>query len=864
MHWGIRTAAVTLVTLVLALASARAQQQGTVEGHVRDAQGAPLLGATVRVEDVSRGAAVDSAGHYVIPNVPSGEQWLRVTFVGYAEQRRRISVPAAGNVTADFTLNEASIQGREVTVRAHGKRQAQSDTRTSVTRIEPREAKYLPGAAEDVMRSLRSLPGVLAPNDFSAQLVVRGSGPDQNLILIDGIEVFNPYRLYGLVSMFNPETVSDVTLLTGGFPARYGDRLSAVLDVTNREGERAAPLLGKLNASITNANLVLEGSLPESLHGGWLLSGRRTYYDLIAGPILRAANVLEGDVALPNFQDVQFKATANPVPEHGFVLDALFNRDGTDITSSANRDRIDSLSVVDRSYNAVLGASWRYTPTPNVLSKTTLSWYRNNGSTQFGGEGGSRLLYGDLSRDSVIKLLQALPPELQDSLRARGIDPNDPPGLSIGNGNAGFSFRKYTVENETSIEAGGNLVEFGAGVDMINTGLEFSAEPDSLLLAFRQAGRQAFPDSIQTDIDYYRAHAYAQDRIELLDGVWLQPGLRFDYYKIIDRAYLSPRVAATWAIDPITTLRGAFGVYYQSPGYEKLIDGNTFYDLTAPEVQDLKAERSMHYVLGLDRMLNDTWQVKFEGYYKSFSDLIVQQKVNGVDYISEPTGENPKYRKGWTTPVARSGDSLTTIPVNDATGDAYGFEVMLQRTTMPNEGYGLNGWISYTLAWANRYRDGVTFPFNFDQRHTLNLVANYRFNSWFEAGMSFTYGSGYPYTPAIGFHPIVVMAKDSTGATVPTIATNLFGNVLFSVDRGGVANINSARLPDYQRLDVRGTFYTHWFGWDWSWYLDIANVYNHTNLLTRSYNVDQDTIELTTHDVTMFPILPTLGMSVKF
>ena len=124
--------------------------------------------------------------------------------------------------------------------------QQQNDTRTSLIDLNPRNAKILPGAAEDVFRTLQSLPGILAPNDFSSQLIVRGSGPDQNLIMMDDIEIFNPYRLYGVVSMFNPDAVSDVNLISGGFPAKYGDRLSAVLDVTNREGDKTKNLKGIL------------------------------------------------------------------------------------------------------------------------------------------------------------------------------------------------------------------------------------------------------------------------------------------------------------------------------------------------------------------------------------------------------------------------------------------------------------------------------------------------------------------------------------------------------------------------------------------------------------------------------------------
>lgn len=851
---------------LLFLAGARLQAQtGEIEGRVRDASGHPLQSATVTVEGTKLGALTRADGTFVVRGVPAGRRTVLGRLLGYEGWKGDVEVGDGKRAHVEITLRESSIELEGVTVKADGKRREASDTRTSITKIDPREAKYLPGAAEDVMRSLRSMPGVVAPNDFTAQLVVRGSGPDQNLIVLDDIEVFNPYRLYGFVSMFNPETISDITLMTGGFPAKYGDRLSAVLDVTNREGTARSPIEGKLNLSLSNANLVLEGRLPDALNGGWLLSGRRTYYDLILGPIAKSAKLLDGDVALPNFRDLQFKAIIRPWENHSFVINALTSRDGTQIVSAADRERIDSISVTDRSYNSLAGLAWRFTPTPSVLSKTILSWYENRGETQFGGEGGGSLLYGDLSRDSVIKRLKGLPSDIQDSLRARGIDPDNPPALGINDGNAAFNFRKYTLRNETSAQLGAHLLEAGAGVDLIRTTVEFSAKPDSLLRAIRRAqGRSTILDSVASVIDYFRANAFAQDRISFGDRFFLQAGGRFDYYKIIDRAYFSPRISASYAIDPITTLRAAYGVYYQSPGYEKLLDGNAFFDLTSPEIANLRAERATHYVLGLERMLTPEWQVKLEGYYKSFADLIVQQKLTGRRYQSQRRdGYDPKYPFGWTTPEEVVGDSLTAIPVNGATGAAYGLEFLLTKlATSPDDRF--SGWLGYSLAWANRYRDGVTFPFNFDQRHTINLVANYRATSWLELGANFQFGSGFPYTPPLGFGPVVVATTDAGGVTKPRIATNVFGETLFSIDRGGVENINSARLPAYHRLDVRGTFYADWWDLKWSLYLDIINVYNHKNVLSRSYTVDHDTVTLKEREVNMLPILPTIGVSVTF
>jgi hypothetical protein len=863
MHLVPRLIAVSLATF-LTLATGALAQTGTVRGVVRDEEGDLLISVAVQIEETTLGALSDARGSFRIERVPAGERWVSARLLGYEPVRQKVIVHDGETTGITITLGSGSVGLREVEVRA-SKRQDQSDTRPSVTRIEPREAKYLPGAAEDVLRSLRSLPGVLAPNDFSAQLVVRGSGPDQNLIVLDDIEIFNPYRLYGLISMFNPETISDITLLTAGFPANYGDRLSAVLDVTNREGERDEAITGKLNASVTNANLVLEGALPAGLTGGWLLSGRRTYYDLIAAPILRSLNLLEGDVALPNFTDLQFKALMRPAPEHSIVVNAMINRDGTELHSSAERDRIDSISVVDQSYNWVAGASWRYAPNAGFLTKTIASWYQNTGETEFGGEGGSQLFYGDITRDSLIRLIRSLPPAFQDSLRRRGIDPDDPPGLGIDDGKAGFNFRKYSLANRTSATLGDHLLEAGAGVDFIRTWFEFSSKPDSMLRALRESGRRTgFPDSINTVVDFPRAHAFVQDRVAFGDELYLQLGARLDYYGMLERSYISPRASISWAIDPLTTLRGAWGNYYQSPGYEKLIDGQTFFDLTSPEIRTLRPERSIHYVLGADRMITDEWQLKVEGYYKDFADLIVQQRLDGTRYVSTPiAGADLRYPSGWTRPVSEANDSVTTVPVNGADGEAYGVEVTLQKIVSSTDSP-LGGWISYGLAWANRHRDGITYPFNFDQRHTVNVVLSYRASDWLELGASFRFGSGYPFTPATGFSPIIITRRDSSGAEQPAVATNIFGETIFRVDRGGLESVNSERLPAYHRLDLRATVYADWWDLDWSFYLDLVNAYNRSNVLSRSYRVDRGTITLTTREVTMLPILPTLGFSVAF
>jgi hypothetical protein len=237
-------------------------QTGAVAGRILLPNDEPAANAAVILEDTKLGASTTIDGDFVIHSIPVGTYELRVRLIGY-EQKERLSLRVRANDTTrmNITLRENEIEMSQILVTGT-RRQAAEDTRPSVTSMTPREAKYLPGAAEDVLRGLQALPGVTSVSDFSSQLVIRGSGPDQNLIMIDGFEVINPYRLYGVVSMFNPETVSDISLQTGGFAAQYGDRLSAVIDVKNREGRGDVPFAAKLNFSLTNMNLIFEGGLP--------------------------------------------------------------------------------------------------------------------------------------------------------------------------------------------------------------------------------------------------------------------------------------------------------------------------------------------------------------------------------------------------------------------------------------------------------------------------------------------------------------------------------------------------------------------------------------------------------------------------
>jgi len=840
--------------LVLCMVTLTYAQWGTIVGTVSDTTGTPLPGAIIQVESLGKGAVSRQQGRFRL-ELPPGEHVIEVRLLGYEPERVSVRLQAGEERRLSIRLRPKPITLSEVQVVGRGSVRMSEDTRPSVVTVEPRQVKYRAGAVEDLLRALQSVPGVVAVSDFSSQLVIRGSTPDQNLILIDGFEVFNPYRLYGFVSMYNAETLADVQLLTGGFPVQYGDRISAVLDVTNRNGKRESLIGGHVSASIVSANIIAEGALPV-WNGSWLLSSRRTYYDLIAGPVVRSLKLLEGDVALPNFADLQLKVTVTPALRHTLSALVIVNRDNTELTSGSRRRRPDSVTIFDESYNTLFGLTWLWQLHPDVLSRVGVSAYSNHGFNAFGGEGGSEVVLG--REEPTLEEFR----RLQDSLRQLGLEV---PRLFQVKGGGEFAFRRYGLQWEIQWEPSRkHRLQWGISADVIDNELGFQLEIDPRLKAIRESNPRfpQLPSSYSAMMRYPRVSLYVQDRFRPNAGLTLLPGIRWDYFGSLRRGVLSPRLSLSYALSQVTTLRAAWGLYYQSPGYEKLFDRQTFLDFTSPRARQLRPEAAMHSVLGIEHMLGPEWQVRIEGYYKRFWDLIVQERLLGTVWQTQLLpGADPRKLESWTPPVATVGDSVTIIPVNGAIGNAYGVEFLLQKLyDMDRSPF--YGWISYALSWAYREQNGIRYPFEFDRRHVVNLVLGWRISPRLDLNATWTYGTGFPWTTPVGIKPRIITERDSSGALRPRIDTDWRG-VTFVVDRGGLENRNRGRLPDYHRLDVRLTMYAHWFGKEWSFYVDVANLYNRANLLSISYRVNSETLTIEPNPIRMLPILPTFGFSVR-
>ena len=360
---------------------------GTIVGRVVDTDtGFGLAGAYITIDGTRLGAAADTSGAFTVTNVPAGEYRLVFQMIGYKTRvLRRVQV-LADSTTSPITarLSEQSIELETVTVTSHRDRDLEKQLNTSVHTIRPSDVVSLPGGGEDLFRTVQAMPGVVARADYGTQFYVRGGTPDQNLINIDGVPVFNPYRLKllgGPVSMFNPDVVERVELLAGGFPAEYGDKLSSVLVIHNREGDRHRKHF-RGGASLIDSRFAADGPIPGTqTDGSWLVAGRRTYYDLLFN---RLDSLPKGTV-LPFFRDVQTKIVQDLGPNQQIVVNILDSNEGTelkelDVEEEEDEEEeffagVEEFDLSNQIDNRLVSLGWNNALSDVTLSRLTLSHF---------------------------------------------------------------------------------------------------------------------------------------------------------------------------------------------------------------------------------------------------------------------------------------------------------------------------------------------------------------------------------------------------------------------------------------------------------------------------------------------------------
>jgi hypothetical protein len=825
---------VVLACVLAAVAPAHALAQSAssgadanVKGRVIDASSLTgIAGATVVAD--GRVATADKDGRFAL-TLPRGAVRLVVAADGYLADQVELTV-ADRPLTIEVLLLPQAQFKEEVTVTGTPAPIARAPATIEVS---PLQVRSIAGAADNIFRVLQTLPGVNATADFDSRIAVRGGGPDQNLTVMDGVEIHNPYRLFGLTSAFNPETVENFELTAGGFSARYGDRLSSLLVVENRAGTRTKSLAGSLNLAITDANVILEGKLPGSMKGSWLFTGRRTYYDLVASHLT--------DTQLPAFGDLQAKGVWEIRPGQRVTLFALRSRETTDASFSDSSNG-NNVGLTDAGRNDLVSASFFSTIGSGLSSRTIASWYRYSDS--LGAEGNVR----------------------NESARS-----NAPGDEAFARSTLGFN-REVTVRDASVRQELGwkatrtHFLDAGVDAHVLETGWGWQISGDRNLSEANGSsarGGAGLPSLLDSKQNAWRAGGWLVDRWQATARFLVEPGVRVDYSSLASEAIVSPRVSAGFAVAPGFRLRAAAGLFTQSPGYEKLLQSDYFVDLTSNG--RLRSERSVHVLGAVEKDLAHGVTGRVEAYYKSFDRLIIGRRETPAETAARVALYQFPPEIASSVPVS---PQITSFPVNGAQGLAYGFDVFVahQRASASDR---FSGWASYTWGRADRDAYGRRYAFDYDRRHAFSAVGAWRLSRLIELGASARVASGFPYTPAIGLKVAALAVKNDAGETtayVPQVDPN--GLYVWTTDLGGVGNLNSGRLPVFARVDVRVTFRPAWQSNRWQFYVEVINVLNRQNAgsldATLEYNPSGDRPTLVYKPSSALPLLPTFGVHLRF
>lgn len=562
--------------LAITLASA-AGAQGVIAGRVTDAASSEARAGTgVGVVGTTLGAIADANGRFVIPNVPAGTVTLRARLFGYRTAERAVTVRDGDTTRVDFALEtEAAVLGAIRTQARPVERDA-FDSRPSVgtVQITARAAEGVPKFGEpDIIRIVQLLPGVEARNDFSTGLNVRGGESDQNLILIDGFPIYNPFHLGGLFSTFIDPTVRDVTLMTGGFPARYGGRLSAVLDVHSTEEVRPG-LHGSAELSLLASTGSLGGAFARG-RGSWMIAGRRTYADKFISAI--STNELPY-----HFRDEQAHLTYAFTPTLKFAATVYDGRDALDADIATFGDSTTGATASGGAFqfgwgNRVFGAS---------LTKTIVG----------GARGG---FAGWLVGDSTV-----LEQRLSRSIFSTTLD--------LGGGALTLFNRVADTRAAGTIATHTAAHERSIGYDVASYGITYFADS-------KQTGTRVYDLSQRPT----SGALFIDDLWRVTPSVMVETGVRAE--GLTGRRWLgvSPRVSAKYFLTKDFAVTGAVGRFSQwthSLAREDI--PVRLFDFWLASDASLPVSSAWHYVLGSERWLSPTRYARVEGFYKKYANLL--------------------------------------------------------------------------------------------------------------------------------------------------------------------------------------------------------------------------------------------------
>lgn len=801
--------------MVVAGAAAFAQKI-TVSGYITDAKsGESLIGAGVIYNNPVQGAPLVGAvsnnyGYYTL-SLPAGERSVTWSFLGYADHIETLFL------SRDTVINvrlepSASIKEAVVTAR---KEAGLNSTNTGALEVPQSVLETMPAlfGEKDVLKSLQFLPGVQGGSTGSSGIYVRGGGPDENLILLDDIPLYGVNHMFGIFSVFTPEAVKKVTLFKGSFPARYGGRLSSVIDVRTNDGNDKE-FHGLVSVGMLSDRLHLEGPIVKGTTT-FSMSGRVLHSFLFA-PVLRYFDV----PANYYFYDLNGKIAHKFSNGDRLIASVYHGRDRFlvkyDDDYSYNYDDYNHRgadSDVVRRENTNINVDWG-----NTVG--ALRWNHAFGSKLFAN---TTLAYNHYEMDVDLTYL--------DYSKENGIETQQKMDVTYDSGINDIDFKMDFDYNPVPE----HLIKFGAEY------IHHDFRPQTATFSEKETvGKETLMDTTMNmssggKLIGHEVSLYIEDDFVIGQRLSFNPGLHLGYFRTQGKDYFSPQPRFSGRLD----IGGGVSVkasYARMSQYVHLLastDISLPTDLWVPITKDIKPETADQFSLGTYWDAGHGWEFSLEGYYKKMDNILEYKDGMSVLITSS----------GWEDKVAMG------------QGRAYGMELFIQKKTGNT-----TGWLGYTLAKSERrFPDGSInrgewFPFKYDRRHDISLVVNHRFNDRIDISGSWQFFTG----------------------GVTTLTTREFTVVDVNYNQREADYVSSRgnyRLPPTHNLNIGVNFHKKKRRGERIWNISLYNVYNNMNpdfvykentaeYDPATYSVIREGVRV--KKITVLPLLPSFSYTRKF
>ena len=672
------------------------EQRGyVISGFVLDAESTEsLVGATVSAPDLGIGTTANRYGFFSL-SVPADSVRLVVSHVGYLP--RSLNQKLTDDLRLNIELNPEATTLDEMEIIAVGESSVEA-VQMSQIKLPIGTIRALPVLAgeTDVFKSLQLLPGVQSGREGTSGLYVRGGSPDQNLVLLDGVTVYNPSHLYGFLSVFNSDAIKDITLIKGGIPARYGGRLSSVIDLSMEEGNMKE-FEGTASAGIVASSFTFQGPVKKD-RASFIVAARRTYLDLLVYPFL-AKNQKTGYYFYDASAKINYITSSNDRVYLSFYTghDRGYRR--------IDRDQ-DILNEQGRR-REIFG--WR-----NLAA--TARWNRVWGAKLFSNAllGYTRYRTGVRSREEIRQL-----DNRSDILHFRRTLLLS--GITDITGRMDFDWVPNLV-HYIRIGAGGTVHSYNTGVFSER---EFGVDIASIDTVYN-------PDHRIRALELY---TYIEDEVKLSSDLSVNAGVRASSFFVKGRQYHSvqPRFNVRWKLATNVALKASFSVLKQNSHLLPAANGLSLpLDLWVPATDQVRPQSATQAAFGFAwSSPGRTYEVTVESFYKWMNSQIEFTEGARIYNLSGDSWQDRiETGKGWS----------------------YGGELFVRKSTGQ-----VTGWIGYSLTKARRkfpaLNGGRTFPFRFDRLHDVSAVAIWELSPSINLSAVWVYGTGQAVWLSVGhFH----------------------------------------------------------------------------------------------------------------